>query len=907
MATKHVGNLSFVTRWFEWIQNQAGYTTKRHEIDFSEGLLKTLFYETDIGSIPRGAETDDTPPKYKDNPNWKKHISDCYWCLRDKTHVQGICCSKECIYYLHEWCVERAELFQARRFCKRPGCDNPPYRQDYSCCSGTHYNEYTELYKWVTKEQLNGLTKKGPPWYDKEVSFNNTYTPSTQYNPFISTTSATKSATMDLATELKASLIFYTDIGPIPRSYKKSEHSVSQHSSCANWRADITGCYQCGGPVTQRCEYLCSHKCYSIFNEWCRQKVVDANKKEFCEYPGCGKEPQEGHSTCCREHFEKKNAYLASNECYKLFKQGPHWYKSTENSSSGAVSPSSNQNQTHSSHENSQNPFSPFSRVLKTWMYNESDIGPIPRSLIQLSHIRDMNRTIASNWNTIIPGCYWCCGGSTLHIHGIACSEQCFFLFNEWCHKKYNSSTFKQICKIPQCGASVDFKRDSCYAHTTKYSSDKMKFGHLLKTSDFALGPKWYSNKSDTHIDFYNREDPFYEFTNFFPCTTLSIDGKQWRTTEHYFQSQKLIGTPCVEYVRGMNSPRETFEYARRSSTQKWIRPDWALVKERIMLKALEAKFSQNNGLAQLLIRTGDMQLFEHTRNDKFWGDGGDRKGQNKLGKLLSQVRFDLQRKSPFLPSTLKHIDFNMSQAEVPAHRIPSSVGNMRDTSRNISMGMFSAGDACTSVIAANTQNKFPGAPWTGAGTPVEMNTSDVPHGASNKSICNSDTDNTLSDSVIINNPKPSSVMFSNYGGCGTSNSLTNTSPPAGTSANNTSSQTGKHSTEDKPYTSFSSIHSLPSNFRPNTANFSGNVKNRVGEFEKFSSPKNDVGTNTNTELINNLRTKNRLSPLGIESAPVSTSPTSTPSKQVSHPSKLHMELKMNNSERTSGETKSHN
>ena len=53
--------------------------------------------------------------------------------------------------------------------------------------------------------------------------------------------------------------------------------------------------------------------------------------------------------------------------------------------------------------------------------------------------------------------------------------------------------------------------------------------------------------------------------------------------------------------------------------------------------------------------------MFEHTRDDKFWGDGGDRKGENKLGKILMQARFDLQGKCPFLPSRLNRIQIKGS------------------------------------------------------------------------------------------------------------------------------------------------------------------------------------------------------------------------------------------------------
>jgi hypothetical protein len=40
------------------------------------------------------------------------------------------------------------------------------------------------------------------------------------------------------------------------------------------------------------------------------------------------------------------------------------------------------------------------------------------------------------------------------------------------------------------------------------------------------------------------------------------------------------------------------------------------------------------------LKKTGNAQLFEHTTNDNFWGDGGQHGfGQNHLGLILMKIR----------------------------------------------------------------------------------------------------------------------------------------------------------------------------------------------------------------------------------------------------------------------------
>lgn len=69
------------------------------------------------------------------------------------------------------------------------------------------------------------------------------------------------------------------------------------------------------------------------------------------------------------------------------------------------------------------------------------------------------------------------------------------------------------------------------------------------------------------------------------------------------------------------------------------IRKDWEQVKDELMKQALLAKFSQNEEIRKVLLSTGDAHLVEHTKNDRYWGDGGDGSGKNRLGAILMEVR----------------------------------------------------------------------------------------------------------------------------------------------------------------------------------------------------------------------------------------------------------------------------
>ena len=72
---------------------------------------------------------------------------------------------------------------------------------------------------------------------------------------------------------------------------------------------------------------------------------------------------------------------------------------------------------------------------------------------------------------------------------------------------------------------------------------------------------------------------------------------------------------------------------------------NWDDKKDNVMFEALRAKFTQHPELGQMLRDTGNAKIIEHTENDAYWGDGGDGKGKNKLGKILMKVREELREK----------------------------------------------------------------------------------------------------------------------------------------------------------------------------------------------------------------------------------------------------------------------
>lgn len=141
-------------------------------------------------------------------------------------------------------------------------------------------------------------------------------------------------------------------------------------------------------------------------------------------------------------------------------------------------------------------------------------------------------------------------------------------------------------------------------------------------------------------ILFYRVSEPYGEFSNFSPHP-FELKGKVWPTSEHYFQAQKFAGTAQEEAIRLAKSPMIAARMGR--SRAHPLRPDWESIKDDIMREVLLKKFTQNASLHSLLLNTGNAEIIEHTKNDRYWGDGGDGSGRNRLGQLLMELREKLR------------------------------------------------------------------------------------------------------------------------------------------------------------------------------------------------------------------------------------------------------------------------
>jgi len=166
------------------------------------------------------------------------------------------------------------------------------------------------------------------------------------------------------------------------------------------------------------------------------------------------------------------------------------------------------------------------------------------------------------------------------------------------------------------------------------------------------------TNVPVTAIEFNRKmKNEFLVFSNFAP-TPFQISGGQvpapdgtpyadlrdqaWPTVEHYYQAMKFPQDPAwQEAIRQAVSPEKAKKMGLARDHP--ARGDWSVVRDLVMKAALLKKFSQNPVALQILQKTGDRVLMEVSPGDDYWGAGPRKTGQNKLGKMLMEVRGELK------------------------------------------------------------------------------------------------------------------------------------------------------------------------------------------------------------------------------------------------------------------------
>lgn len=168
----------------------------------------------------------------------------------------------------------------------------------------------------------------------------------------------------------------------------------------------------------------------------------------------------------------------------------------------------------------------------------------------------------------------------------------------------------------------------------------------LLKSNYIDEGSKNDAAADDWRPDIMKRITKFrganFFLSNFYP-TPVKYQGLTYQNNEAAFQAAKVANTSHRN--QQVSFTQLTPAAAKRKGRHVQLRSDWEKVKDQVMFDVVYAKFSGNPTLTKKLLATEDAILVEgNTWHDTYWGyDMRQKRGQNKLGKILMQVRRELR------------------------------------------------------------------------------------------------------------------------------------------------------------------------------------------------------------------------------------------------------------------------
>ncbi len=129
-----------------------------------------------------------------------------------------------------------------------------------------------------------------------------------------------------------------------------------------------------------------------------------------------------------------------------------------------------------------------------------------------------------------------------------------------------------------------------------------------------------------------------YRWLSNFHICPVEYSGFTFESSEQAYQAAKCPETTGMYQFRILSPAK-----AKALGQKVQIRPDWKDVKLDVMYQILQSKFANTVSLRQALIDTGDKYLEEtNWWRDRFWGVYNG-EGSNNLGKILMQIRKELQ------------------------------------------------------------------------------------------------------------------------------------------------------------------------------------------------------------------------------------------------------------------------
>ena len=157
-------------------------------------------------------------------------------------------------------------------------------------------------------------------------------------------------------------------------------------------------------------------------------------------------------------------------------------------------------------------------------------------------------------------------------------------------------------------------------------------------------------------IGFYHEYEKYGCFSNWYPAE-FDYAGVHFVNAEQFMMYHKVMmfrKYDLADRIMRSSSPEEC-KYIAGQKFPEFDSELWEKTCQTIVKRGVKAKFSQNKEILKILLGTGNALLAECSGNDQKWGIGIDIndpdrwqiakwKGQNLLGRILMEVREELQQ-----------------------------------------------------------------------------------------------------------------------------------------------------------------------------------------------------------------------------------------------------------------------
>ena len=144
-------------------------------------------------------------------------------------------------------------------------------------------------------------------------------------------------------------------------------------------------------------------------------------------------------------------------------------------------------------------------------------------------------------------------------------------------------------------------------------------------------------NDDSTYFSMYDSEMAWCRYA----IKPFLLESVEWQSIEHYYQAMKFDNVAYREKIRLSETPQAAEKLGNARFKKK--RSDWKAVQTTVMTRAVYTQCRTYDDVSRALLLTGDENLVEDSQFDYFWGCGRDRRGENRFGQVLMNVRAKLQ------------------------------------------------------------------------------------------------------------------------------------------------------------------------------------------------------------------------------------------------------------------------